>query len=389
MMKLIRLLKSEGRDITFASPAAKSEFVADLDHLGIARREIQVNNSEFDDFIRDLQPSIVLFDRFVMEEQFGWRVAEQCPEALRILDTEDLHCLRRTRQKAVDGNRPFKTGDLLDEEIAKREVASILRSDLSLIISEYEMDLLKGQFKIDKMLLHYLPFMEKEVSKTAAENRPAFSDRKHFITIGNFSHNPNLDSVTYLKQEIWPLIQPKLPEAEMHIYGAYPSQRVRQLHDPETNFLIKGRADSAESVVRKARVMLAPLRFGAGLKGKLLEAMRCGTPSVTTDIGAEGMQHGDKWSGFIANRPDELAARAIQLYTDEEKWSKAVRSGDTIINEKFAVEKHSSGLISKISALQENLREHRKNNFAGSMLMHHTMASSRYMSRWIEEKNKN
>ena len=388
MMKLIRLFQSEGWEITFASPAAKSEFMADLDQLGVESHEIKVNSSDFDRFVRDLQPSIVLFDRFVIEEQFGWRVAQQCPGALRILDTEDLHCLRRTRRKAVAENRIFNTRDLLGEEVSKREIASILRCDLSLIISEYEMDLLKNLFKVDPVLLHYLPFMENKVDGATAGNLPGFHERRHFITIGNFSHGPNLDSAIYLKREIWPLIHRKLPEAQMLIFGAYPTQKAWQLHDPETNFLIKGRAESAESVIKNARVMLAPLRFGAGLKGKLLEAMRCGTPSVTTDIGAEGMQAGKRWSGFTANRPDELAARAVQLYTQEEEWEKAVSAGYKIIDEKFADKKQRSGLIEKISQLQHNLEDHRKNNFTGAMLMHHTMASSRYMSRWIEEKNK-
>lgn len=388
MMNLIRLFQGEGWKVSFASPAATGEFSSDLEHLEIEHYRIQVNSSEFDSFVRDLQPSIVLFDRFMMEEQFGWRVAEQCPDALRVLDTEDLHCLRRTRQKAADKGRIFQASALLEEEVSKREIASIYRCDLSLIISEYEMSLLEDLFEVDSELLCYLPFMESPVDEVTSENRPGFDARRNFITIGNFNHQPNLDSVKYLKQEIWPHIHRQLPGAEMHVYGAYPSQQVNQMHKPSSNFHIKGRVEDAEGVIAKARVMLAPLRFGAGLKGKLLEAMRCGTPNVTTDIGAEGMMDGVSWSGFIANSPEEFAERAVTLYTDRREWDKAVETGYAIINEKFADPFHRDNFISRLNDLQKNLADHRKQNFTGSMLMHHTMASSRYMSRWIEEKNK-
>lgn len=388
MMNLVRLFRSEGWKVSFASAAAPGEFSLDLDQLEVDCYRIDVNSSEFDRLVRDIDPSMVLFDRFIVEEQFGWRIAEQCPYALRILDTEDLHCLRRTRRKAIAEGRSFRTSDLLEEEVSKREIASIHRCDLSLVISEYEMSLLRDLFKVNTEQLYYLPFMEDPVDELTEENRAGFDARRHFITIGNFSHQPNLDSVSYLRKEIWPLIHRRLPEAEMHVYGAYPSQQVEQMHEPGINFFVKGRANDAEEVVKQARVMLAPLRFGAGLKGKLLEAMRCGTPNVTTDIGAEGMKEGGRWSGFIADSPEEFADRTVELYTNRKEWEKAVAAGYGIINKKFADTSHRTGFISKLKVLQENLAEHRKHNFTGSMLMHHTMASSRYMSRWIEEKNK-
>ena len=126
-----------------------------------------------------------------------------------------------------------------------------------------------------------------------------FEERKDFIFVGNFLHEPNRDAVHYLKESVWPLIRAQLPDAGMCIYGAYPSQSVLQLHQPKERFFSLGRADDAQEVVAKARVMLAPLRFGAGMKGKLLEAMQCGTPSVTTAIGAESMYGDLPWNGFI------------------------------------------------------------------------------------------
>ena len=142
MVQLISIFKEQGFEVTFCSPAMDSDFMVDLESLGVAKKTIALNCSSFDVFVKELNPTIVLFDRFMIEEQFGWRVAENCPKALRLLDTEDLHCLRLARQKAFKEKRTFSTNYLLTEEVAKREIASILRCDISLMISEYEMELL-------------------------------------------------------------------------------------------------------------------------------------------------------------------------------------------------------------------------------------------------------
>ena len=149
MMQLIDVFLTEGYNITFASPCVKTDNAFNLESLGINQTEIQLNDSSFDEFISQLKPDVVVFDRFMMEEQFGWRVTEHCPEALRILDTEDLHCLRKGREQAFKDGQPFDKAYLF-REIAKREIASIYRCDLSLIISEAEMTILQNDFRFVK-----------------------------------------------------------------------------------------------------------------------------------------------------------------------------------------------------------------------------------------------
>jgi glycosyltransferase involved in cell wall biosynthesis len=388
MMQLISFFKSQGYQITFSSPALDSDFMVDLNDYQVDKKGITLNCSSFDLFIKELNPDIVLFDRFMIEEQFGWRVAENCPNALRILDTEDLHCLRLARQKAFKENRIFITSDLLTEDSAKREIASILRCDLSLIISEYELELLETVFKIDQSLLYYLPIIANDIDANYLKELPPFEERQNFIFVGNFLHEPNWNAVQYLKESIWPLIKKQLPEVDLSIYGAYPSQKVLQLHKPSEGFYIKGRALNAQKVVQMARVVLAPLRFGAGIKGKLLEAMQCGTPSVTTTVGGESMYGNLPWNGCITDDEVDFANQAVKLYLDKTVWLKAQENGIQIINNRYSIAIFQNDFARQIDFMLFNIKEHRSNNFIGELLQHHTLKSTKYMARWIEEKNK-
>lgn len=389
MMQLISIFRENKYEITFASPALDSDFMVDLSDFEVAKKTIELNNSSFDDFVIDLNPDVVLFDRFMVEEQFGWRVAENCPNAIRLLDTEDLHCLRTARQKAFKEKRIFVLNDLLSEEVAKREIASILRCDLSFIISEFEMKLLKDVFKIDSVLLHYLPFLVDEMSEGNLLNLPSFEERKNFVFIGNFFHEPNWNAVQYLKEMIWPLIKKQFPEAVLEVYGAYPSQKVLQFHQPKSGFFVMGRATDAAEVVRNSRVVLAPIRFGAGLKGKLLEAMQCGTPSVTTTMGAEAMFGSLPWNGFITDDVELFAKKAVELYHDENFWKQSQKNGVAIVNECYQLSKYSDKLIEVVNSLLNDSESHRLHNFMGSLLQHHTLKSTKYMAKWIEAKNEN
>lgn len=376
MMQLISLFQEAGYTITFASTASKTEYSETLQHREITTRTILLNDASFDSFVTELNPSIVLFDRYITEEQFGWRVAENCPNALRILDTEDLHFLRKAREEAFKKNKKID----LFSETAKRELASILRSDLSLIISEVEMTILKDTFQISSEILYYLPFLAVEVS----ENVPSFQERKHFISIGNFLHAPNADAVLFLKSDIWPKIKQQLPEAELHIYGAYAPKHILEMYNEKEGFIIKGWAEAVSEMMQKAKVCLAPLRFGAGLKGKLLDAALNGTPAVTTSIGVEGMY-------AIAISKENVSAfvdASVQLYSQEKIWKEQQQEAFQVVAKHFNREHFSKDFIEKLNRLQTQLKQHRQANFMGQILQHQSLQATKFMSKWIEEKNR-
>lgn len=384
MLSLIKLFLAKGWQVSFASAAEPGPHRYPLSELGVTEHSIRLNDSSFEHWLQQQAPQAVMFDRFMLEEQFGWRVEQACPQALRILDMEDCHALRDARQQCFKAGKAVAAEDL-NSELALREIAAIYRCDLTLVISEFELQLLQQHYRVPPALLCYCPFLLEELPLLPA---PDYDARQHFIAIGNFRHAPNWHAVLWLKQEIWPLIRQQLPLAELHIYGAYPPPKATALHNPKQGFLIKGWAEDALAVMQQARVCLAPLAFGAGLKGKLLDAMRCGTPNVTTETGAEGMTLQGDWGGVIADDSNSIAMAAVSLYQQRELWQRLQSTGFNIVQQRFALAQHDARIWQQFNEVKQALESHRQANFTGLMLRHHNYRSTKFMGQWIEAKTR-
>jgi glycosyltransferase involved in cell wall biosynthesis len=386
LLQLLDIFKQMNFSICFGATSSFNKSSEALEKMGIEVYCIESNAKSFDDLLRDLHPDMVLFDRFIAEEQFGWRVDELFPDIVKILDTEDLHFLRDTRKN--DHPNKNLSIEIKKSELTKREIASILRCDLTLVISVFEFNLLINELKIDRALLHYIPFVPDHLSAEEIGQLPSFEKRKDFMSIGNFLHRPNRDAVKLLHDTLWPEIKKKLPNSNLLIYGAYPDEEIKKLHNQKKGFLIIGQIDDVGNAFKEARVCLAPLRFGAGQKGKLIDSMRYGTPNVTTEIGAESMSDNQLWNGFITNDWEQFVQRSVDLYTDQSNWEKAQKDGFSILEKFFNKKDHTLALIEKIEAIQQNLEQRRIDNFFGAMLKLKNTKSTKYLSKWIEEKNK-
>ena len=384
ILQLVQMFQRANFEVVFASAAVKTAYSYPLSQEGVREEDIQLNDSEFDQFIASLDPEVVVFDRFVTEEQYGWRVREQCPTALTILDTEDLHFLRRARTEASKRCSPVDYYN----DTTLREVAAIMRCDLSLIISKHEMELLLEIFQLSPESLYYLPFLESCISESKRSSWLSFVERKNFVFIGNFLHEPNWHAVQVLRGKFWPALKKHVPNAELHIYGAYASEKVYQLHQPNEKFLIKGRAEDARRTLEAYRVLIAPIEFGAGVKGKFIDAMHAGTPSVATSIGAESMSMGGMWNGFIEDDLDQFVAKAKLLYDDAETWYTAQTNGILILNQNYNKELFEEAFMKHVDGLHNGIEAHRKKHFLGQILHMQQHNSVKYMSLWIEEKNK-
>jgi O-antigen biosynthesis protein len=379
-MELLRAFREADWPTTFATAAAASPHAADLHGMDVACHKIAVNDSGFDSWVKELNPELVVFDRYMIEEQFGWRVDQQCPGAIRVLDTSDLHSLREARRVQLT-----KGGDLdLFNHIALREVAAIFRSDLSLIISEYEIDLLQNVFQVPANQLSYLPLMLPEPNVES----PGFAARKHFVMIGNYLHEPNWDAVQWCCREIWPLIRSMLPAAELHIFGAYEPPKARQLHDPSRGIFICGRAEEAAATLSRFRINLAPLRFGAGQKGKVADGFLSGTPTIATPVAAESMPGPIPWGCAVVADPEGLAETAVAVHEEKETWEQVRQQGFAIARQRLSGQKWRPALVERLQQLVPTVAQDRHQHFTGRLLRHHLHRSTEFMSRWIEAKNK-
>lgn len=413
-MNLVDALVRGGYEVTYSSPAKWNEFADELaarhERIKVvrcapnnadaverviraatgpgARQPLSRHGSDNDD-ARSVDdgrdgdgPDVVVFDRFIMEEQFGHAVHRVCPSALRVLDTQDLHALRLGRMRLI------KDGGTLEEAAAYvpdaanpdavREVASMHRSDLTVMCSLRELELLArtgsqaGGYGTDTRWADWVRANDKAAVGPAVPAHPlfhmaahklayagffcpststleprfkAFADRHHFTTIGNFRHPPNRDGLKWFAKEVWPLIHEQLPDACMHVYGAYPAPQDFELQDASRNLFVKGMTKTLEMLLHH-RVLLAPLRFGAGIKGKIADAWMHGAAVVTTPIGGEGMEPAlglpagagvMTWGGYrTAVTARQFADDAVRLYTDAATWEASVAVGRSIVDTVFS-----------------------------------------------------
>lgn len=382
-LDLLTIFLNQGYQVHVASAAENTPFQADLSKLGICCHKVLLNDASFDSWITELSPTEVIFDRFVTEEQFGWRVKNQCPEAMTLLDTSDFHALRQARELAFKQQQPVD----LYSELAIRELSAMVRCDLTLMISEVEINLLQQHFGLNAGQLLYLPFL---ASGDDIQPGPSFDQRQHVVMIGGFKHEPNRDATRWLKQDIWPQLKSLLPnDCELHVYGAYADHAMNQLHNPKQRFFIKGRAEDAMTTLAQYRVNLAPLRFGAGQKGKIFEGWLTGTPTVTTTVGAESMANASQLGYPLTDNPFELAAIAAQAYNDSGYWQTLQQNGFTLLETGFNKSDCVTHFWQQYSNTFARLEQHRARNFWGRVLWQNQHRASEFMSRWIEAKNHN
>jgi O-antigen biosynthesis protein len=367
----------------------------------------------FEEALMKLRPTVVMFDRFLAEEAFSFRVRAVCPEALRVLDMQDVHALRRERERIVTSSSSSSSSrnTIVDSINAKpcamdgdfsREISAIYRSDLTFVCSQVEMEILQNVCGIDREKLVLAPFFETIDEKRGhcEETIVPFKKRKDFfVSIGTFNHAPNVDGLRYLKNDIWPLIRKKLGTGvQFHAYGASClPKHMDELNDEKNGFFIKGFCEDISTTLGEAKILLAPLRFGAGIKGKVIEAFKYGTPVITTPIGSEGIgvpsKYSDnsyseyKWGGtFDCVTPEAFANAAVESFTNEALWTEQSMRAFELRKTLFDKEKTIPPILDAIEKKRENLDAVRKEDFIGQAFWHQSNRSTDFFSRWIELK---
>ncbi|MEM0910502.1 MAG: glycosyltransferase [Pseudomonadota bacterium] len=395
ILSYVKALKQHQWNVHFWSAAEKTHHSFDLTSVDTKVLPIQINDHAFDESLKALMPDIVIFDRFISEEQFGWRVGDVCPDCLKIINLEDLHGLREARllafKKDISNRIPAATDifaaenhELLFNDKTLREFASIIRSDVCITLSGIEYDWLQSTLNLTHEHLLHLPFIRDD----KVESNLAFAQRKDIVFIGNMLHKPNQLAVKFIVEHLWASIRKCLPECSLHIYGEYAAAGYKQMHNPTKGIFMRGFAGDHKPVLASAKLLLAPIQVGAGVKGKLLDAMSVGTPSITTDIGAEGiLSERDQWPGKVCSTAETMIKACVALTQSKTAWESASGKCASALEASGISMKNADRLVNKIEACYAALPELRRKNTIQNVLMHQSAQASRYLSKWIMLKN--
>ncbi len=252
-----------------------------------------------------------------------WHIAEYYLPIIRkysletkiIIDTVDIHFVREIREAELKKDGVLKNRAQLNK---KREIAIYRNADRLWVVTENDKKAIKdyvGKIPIDIIAnIHSSNGEEKK-----------YEDTSDLLFVGNFNHPPNYDAIQYFCQGIYPLIQKKLPEVKLYIVGNNPPPDVLSLSSDK--IIVTGYVKDLSPYLKRARVSVNPLRYGAGMKGKIGEALSWGLPVVTTSIGAEGMGLSEGVDALIADSAEEFAKKVILLYGDKELWEKLSING--------------------------------------------------------------
>ena len=268
----------------------------------------------------------VLLCRLSVAAQYLAPSKRLAPNATRIFDTVDLHFLREGRAAEVSGSRRMRQQSATSR---KQELALIQASDVSFVVSPVELALLRRE----------LPGSRVELVSNIHEihgRGAAFSERRDLLFVGGFGHPPNEDGVRWFITDILPLLHAHDPSLRLHVAGDITADARRSLEQPSV--VIHGRVNNLSSLMNQCRISVAPLRFGAGVKGKVNMAMSYGLPVVVTSIAAEGMHLVDGRDALIADTATDFADALWRAYQDETLWLQLSEQGLANVQRHFSPE---------------------------------------------------
>ncbi len=246
------------------------------------------------------------------------------PSVPILVDSMDVHFLRELRRAELLKDPKIKEAAL---QIKKQELAVYAQADAVTTVTEADRAILQKELPAKPI------FIMTDVHDPRPLQNP-FERRKDFLFVGNFNHNPNEDAVVFFVQRVFPLIKKHLPEAHFWIVGNNPTQKVKRLSSSEVT--VTGWVPETRPFLEQCRVAVVPLRYGAGNKGKVGEALAHGLPIVTTSIGAEGMNIVDGEHAFVADDPGEFARRAVELHTNGNLWRKFSSAGQELVARQYS-----------------------------------------------------
>lgn len=347
-LNLFKNLMNMGYKVTFVPDNSQ-------DHYGRYTRELQAIGVEclYSPYFNGLESyleqngshlDVVFLRRVASASKHLEKVRKHCPQARVIFDTVDVHFIRERREAELTGSQTLLQQAAVTEAT---ELALMEHSDATIVLSLAERELLEKQLteKQIQTYVQWIPFSREIPGRIAS-----YGQRKDIVFIGNYMHNPNVDAVKYFIQEIWPLIAEKLPEATFKFYGTELPQELLSLQSERV--ICAGYVEDLADMFEQARISVAPLRYGAGTKGKVVTSLSYGVPVVATGIAAEGILGENGQQILVADSPVDFANEVIKAYQDEDVWQGLSDYGIAMMRHVYS-ESHG---LKHLQDMFENLR---------------------------------
>jgi GT2 family glycosyltransferase/glycosyltransferase involved in cell wall biosynthesis len=339
---LLRLLSELGHKVTFAADGMAPDFApAPADRLQQLGVEVLLPPLALPSYIEEHLEDfdLLILCRVTVAAKYLPAIASRENRPPAIFDTIDLHFLRESRQAEVEGNAALAR----EAEITKSFELHVARlSHRVWVVNPYEAELLRRENPA--LPVEVVPLIQ-EVRDTV----PKFLDRRDLMFLGGFRHGPNEDAVAFFVTEIFPRLRRELPGVRLLVAGGDLTPAVRALAADDVAIL--GFVKDINPVFDACRVFVAPLRYGAGLRGKILYSLGSGLPVVTTTVGAEGIGLADREEALIADDAAEFAARVVELYRDEALWTHLSERGRRHVEAHFSYESVKAKVADTVSAV--------------------------------------
>ncbi len=354
MMEILKAIRASGNHVAFvpADMAYNAPYARNLQRIGVevayqpfypsVPEYLEQHGQEFE---------LVIVSRADIASRFVEPVRRSAPRAKLVFDTVDLHYLREERAAELLNSTRLRN---VARRRKRQELVLASQCDATLVVSPVEQAILERECpEIDVRLL-------SNVMDVPRDEPPGYDSRRHLVFIGGFGHAPNVDAVVYFVGQILPLVLERLPDLVLQIVGSDAPDRIRDLAG--TNIQVLGYVPEVKPIFDRAWVSVAPLRFGAGVKGKVNQSMALGVPTVVTPVAAEGMHLVHEHNSMIADDPASFADSIVRLCTSRELWERISANGRENVREHFSVESASrqidellafAGLGSRLSPREE------------------------------------
>jgi GT2 family glycosyltransferase/glycosyltransferase involved in cell wall biosynthesis len=318
MFNILRILSGLGHRVTFIP-----DNLADIPPYGaeLRKRGIEVIHHPYIKKVRDYLIShgsgfdAVVLSRCDFARKHIADARLNAPQSRIIFDTVDLHFLRTHREAHITSDPEAQESAREKEQL---EYDLIDQADETWVVSSVERELLQ-EARPDKVIE-----IVSNIVEVPGSNTP-FGLRRDFLFIGGFQHTPNIDAVIFFLEEIYPLVKERLPDAKFYIIGDKAPPEVVALGTE--NVIVTGLQRDVRPFFESVKLSVAPLRWGAGVKGKINQSIAFGVPVVATSLAVEGMELTDHEDILVADKPEDFARALIELYKSEELWNRLSENG--------------------------------------------------------------